>query len=83
MARHPARAEVVGSLLRPKKLKAAVEVFYAEGHRAVLDEERIGGGEDLHRVEDEAIAGVVRRQVDLGMDVVTDGEFRRYMFLNS
>jgi 5-methyltetrahydropteroyltriglutamate--homocysteine methyltransferase len=26
---------------------------------------------------------VVERQIDLGLDVVTDGEFRRWMFLNS
>jgi len=83
MARHPARAEVVGSLLRPKTLKTAVDGFYGEGHRAVLDDERARGADELHRVEDEAIAEVVQRQVDLGLDVVTDGEFRRYMFLNS
>ncbi|HEX9863330.1 MAG TPA: cobalamin-independent methionine synthase II family protein [Acidimicrobiia bacterium] len=83
MARHPARAEVVGSLLRPKTLRAAVDAFYGEGHRAVLDDERAQGADSLHIVEDEAIAGVVQRQIDLGLDVVTDGEFRRYMFLNS
>ena len=83
MARRPARAEVVGSLLRPEKLKAAVSAFYAEGHRAVLDEERVKTSDDLHRVEDEAIAEAVQRQVELGLDVITDGEFRRYMFLNS
>lgn len=83
MVRDPARAEVVGSLLRPKTLKAAVDSFYGEGHRAVLDDERARGADELHRVEDEAIAEVVQRQIDLGLDVVTDGEFRRYMFLNS
>ena len=83
MARHPARAEVVGSLLRPKTLKAAVDSFYGEGHRAVLDEERAKDAGELHRVEDNAIAEVVQHQIDLGLDVVTDGEFRRYMFLNS
>ena len=30
-----------------------------------------------------AIAEAVRRQVDLGLDVVSDGELRRWMFLNS
>jgi methionine synthase II (cobalamin-independent) len=25
----------------------------------------------------------VRRQIDIGLDVVTDGEFRRWMFMNS
>jgi len=83
VARHPARAEVVGSLLRPKTLKAAVDSFYGEGHRAVLDDERARGADALHMVEDEAIAEVVQRQIDLGLDVITDGEFRRYMFLNS
>ena len=84
MARYPARAEVVGSLLRPPVLKTAVDMFYAEGHRAVLDEERArDDAEELHRLEDEAIVEALKRQIDLGLDVVTDGEFRRYMFLNS
>jgi methionine synthase II (cobalamin-independent) len=83
MARYPARAEVVGSLLRPAALKAAVESHYSEGHRAVLDDERSRSAVELRRLEDEAISEVVQRQVELGLDVVTDGEFRRYMFLNS
>lgn len=83
MARHPARAEVIGSLLRPENLKTAVRGFYGEGHRAVLDEERVKEADQLRRLEDEAIVESVRRQVELGLDVVTDGEFRRYMFLNS
>jgi 5-methyltetrahydropteroyltriglutamate--homocysteine methyltransferase len=83
VARHPARAEVVGSLLRPTALKNAVEAFYGEGHRAVLDDERTQSPDELHRLEDEAIDQVVERQIDLGLDVVSDGEFRRYMFLNS
>jgi 5-methyltetrahydropteroyltriglutamate--homocysteine methyltransferase len=74
---------VVGSLLRPAALKTAVEAFYAEGHRAVLDDERARSADELHRLEDEAIEEVVQRQIDLGLDVVSDGEFRRYMFLNS
>jgi 5-methyltetrahydropteroyltriglutamate--homocysteine methyltransferase len=74
---------VVGSLLRPKALKAAVEAHYGEGHRAVLDAERARSVDELRRLEDAAIAEVVQRQIDMGLDVVTDGEFRRYMFLNS
>lgn len=74
---------MVGSLLRPEQLKKAVDGFYGEGHRAVLDEERAKRADELHRLEDAAIADVVERQIDLGLDVVTDGEFRRYMFLNS
>ena len=74
---------MVGSLLRPDALKAAVDAFYGEGHRAMLDDERAKVADELHRLEDEAIANAVQRQIDLGLDVVTDGEFRRYMFLNS
>ena len=81
--RRPARAEVVGSLLRPSSLRRAVEEFYAEGHSAVQAEEREKDRGALQVLEDEAIRDVVRRQIDLGLDVVTDGEFRRWMFLNS
>jgi 5-methyltetrahydropteroyltriglutamate--homocysteine methyltransferase len=81
--RQPARAEVVGSLLRPRSLGRAVEEFYAEGHSAVLAHERRKDRTELRALEDEAILGAVRRQIDLGLDVVTDGEFRRWMFLNS
>jgi hypothetical protein len=37
----------------------------------------------LRALEDEAIRDAIRRQIDLGLDVITDGEFRRWMFLNS
>src|SRR5947199_307543 len=82
-ARLPARAEVVGSLLRPPKLRAAVEAFYEPGHSAVLADERAKDRSELEHLENDAIDEAVRRQVDLGLDVVTDGEFRRWMFLNS
>jgi 5-methyltetrahydropteroyltriglutamate--homocysteine methyltransferase len=81
--RTPARAEVVGSLLRPPSLRGAVEAFYADGHSAVLADERGKDRTGLRALEDQAIRDVVRRQVELGLDVVTDGEFRRWMFLNS
>jgi methionine synthase II (cobalamin-independent) len=81
--RRPARAEVVGSLLRPVGLRHAVEAFYEEGHSAVLAEERAKDRTALREVEDDAIRDAVRRQIDVGLDVVTDGEFRRWMFLNS
>jgi 5-methyltetrahydropteroyltriglutamate--homocysteine methyltransferase len=81
--RSPARAEVVGSLLRPPALRRAVEVFYEEGHSAVLPEERAKDRTALTEIEDAAIRDAVRRQIDVGLDVVTDGEFRRWMFLNS
>jgi methionine synthase II (cobalamin-independent) len=81
--RHPARAEVVGSLLRPPALRSAVEGFYAPGHSAVLDEERTQDRAVLTALEDGAIRDAVERQIACGLDVVSDGEFRRWMFLNS
>lgn len=81
--RTPARAEVVGSLLRPPELRAAVDAFYERGHSAVLADERAKDRAQLREIEDAAIREAVRRQIDLGLDVVTDGEFRRWMFLNS
>jgi methionine synthase II (cobalamin-independent) len=81
--RHPARAEVVGSLLRPPALRSAVEAFYAPGHSAVLEEERGRDRAALTELEDAAVREAVERQIDCGLDVVTDGEFRRWMFLNS
>jgi 5-methyltetrahydropteroyltriglutamate--homocysteine methyltransferase len=82
-SRHPARAEVVGSLLRPPALRKAIDDFYERGHSAVLAEERDKDRSALREVEDDAIRDAVRRQIDLGVDVVTDGEFRRWMFMNS
>jgi 5-methyltetrahydropteroyltriglutamate--homocysteine methyltransferase len=74
---------VVGSLLRPPDLRRAVEAFYEPGHSAVLAEERDKDRTELRGLEDEAIRDSVSRQIDLGLDVVTDGEYRRWMFLNS
>ncbi len=82
-ARVPSRAETVGSLLRPEPLRAAVESFYAEGHSAVLDEERAKDPTALRAIEDAAIREAVKRQIDCGLDMITDGEFRRWMFMNS
>ena len=69
VARSPARAEVVGSLLRPPELLAAVDARSDPVH--------------LGAVADAAVERVVRCQADIGLDVVSDGEFRRWMFLNS
>jgi 5-methyltetrahydropteroyltriglutamate--homocysteine methyltransferase len=81
--RTPARAETVGSLLRPAPLKRAVENFYAVGHSAALEEEREQDHTELRAAEDRAISEAVQRQIDCGLDVVSDGEFRRWMFMNS
>jgi len=70
----PFRAEHVGSLLRPEKLlRARAE---AEG-----DQYRQASGplkyEQLREIEDEAVRDVVQLQEDVGLEGVTDGEFRR------
>ena len=63
----PFRADHVGSLLRPQHLLEA---------RAKLDNGQITAAE-LRRVEDEAIRQAVKRQEDVGLKSITDGEFRR------
>jgi 5-methyltetrahydropteroyltriglutamate--homocysteine methyltransferase len=67
------RTDVVGSLLRPAHLKEA----YAERDRGKIS------AEELNRVENEAICEAVRLQESIGLDVVTDGEFRRLNFQDS
>jgi 5-methyltetrahydropteroyltriglutamate--homocysteine methyltransferase len=49
----------------------------------MLEQERSKDLGLLHALEDEAIRQVVRRQEELGLRVVTDGEFRRIMYFNS
>ncbi|WP_029422760.1 5-methyltetrahydropteroyltriglutamate--homocysteine S-methyltransferase [Alicyclobacillus macrosporangiidus] len=65
--RPPFRADHVGSLLRPARLKEA---------RRAREAGRLPA-EELARVEDEEIRRVVRQQRDIGLRAVTDGEFRR------
>ena len=55
--------------MRPPELQASVETR--------SDPARLGA------LADTAVEEVVERQVELGLDVVTDGEFRRWMFLSS
>jgi 5-methyltetrahydropteroyltriglutamate--homocysteine methyltransferase len=81
--RTPARVEHVGSLLRPPPLREELERIYTPGHTALLADERAKDRTRLHELEDEGIAAAVRRQEELGLDVLTDGEFRRIMFTNS
>lgn len=49
----------------------------------MLDEEREKDRSALRELENATIRTAVQRQIDLGLDVVTDGEFRRWMFMNS
>ena len=66
-AKPPFRADHVGSLLRPPELLKA-RADYAEG---LLD--LVG----LRQVEDDAIYRAVRMQEDIGLQAITDGEYRR------
>jgi 5-methyltetrahydropteroyltriglutamate--homocysteine methyltransferase len=77
------RADHVGSLLRPERLKEAVEALYEPGHTSMFAEERDKDLTALRELEDECIRAAVQKQIDAGLDVVTDGEFRRKIFLNS
>src|SRR4029453_16038814 len=65
--RPPFRADHVGSLLRPSALRQA---FRAHGSGQLNDTE-------YARIQDECIRDAVRKQEELGLQVVTDGEFRR------
>jgi 5-methyltetrahydropteroyltriglutamate--homocysteine methyltransferase len=63
----PFRADQVGSLLRPASLAEA----RARWKRGDL------GADALREIEDRAIAEHVRRQESIGLQGITDGEFRR------
>lgn len=65
--RPPFRADPVGSLLRPPVLRQAFKAFAA----GAIDTP------SFQRVQDESIRAAVRMQEDVGLRVVTDGEFRR------
>jgi methionine synthase II (cobalamin-independent) len=64
------RAEVVGSLLRPPDLVAA---------RKRLESGDLGAAE-FKAIEDAAVCDGIELQESAGIDVVTDGELRRYAF---
>jgi 5-methyltetrahydropteroyltriglutamate--homocysteine methyltransferase len=63
----PFRADQVGSLLRSAPLKAARE----KAEKGEID------AAALKAIEDVEIAKLVKRQEDIGLKAVTDGEFRR------
>jgi 5-methyltetrahydropteroyltriglutamate--homocysteine methyltransferase len=73
----PFRAAHVGSLLRPAPLKQA-RAMHARGEMSATQ---------LEAIEDREITQVIKRQEDIGLRAVTDGEFRRafwnYDFLGS
>jgi len=66
----PFRADHVGSFLRPKRLLEAREKK-AKGEISAAE---------LRKVEDDAITEIVKFQEDVGLQSITDGEFRRTYF---
>jgi methionine synthase II (cobalamin-independent) len=66
----PFRADHIGSLLRPKKLR---EAFRKHSLGEIP-------AEALRAAQDQAIREVVALQEDCGLSVVTDGEFRRVSY---
>jgi 5-methyltetrahydropteroyltriglutamate--homocysteine methyltransferase len=66
----PFRANHVGSLLRPPELRRARDQ-YQKGEI---------GARQLRDVEDRCIQDVVKMQEDIGMQGITDGEFRRNLW---
>jgi 5-methyltetrahydropteroyltriglutamate--homocysteine methyltransferase len=66
-----ARADVVGSLLRPAYLLEA---------RNAWREGKLGDAE-MRAAEDRAVAEAIALQESAGLDAVTDGEYRRSNFM--
>jgi len=66
----PFRADHVGSFLRPKRLLEAREKK-AKGEISAAE---------LRKVEDDAVTEIVKFQEDVGLQSITDGEFRRTYF---
>ncbi len=66
----PFRADHVGSFLRPPQLLSA---------RADREAGKISAAE-LRAIEDDAIRDVVKFQESLGLQSITDGEYRRAVF---
>ncbi|HEY5898781.1 MAG TPA: 5-methyltetrahydropteroyltriglutamate--homocysteine S-methyltransferase [Burkholderiales bacterium] len=75
MQRPPFRADQVGSLLRPDRLKQAREQFL--GPQTPTSALGPHQNPSLREVEDACIREVVAMQERLGLKAVTDGEFRR------
>jgi len=65
------RADHVGSLLRPPELLEA-RVAHADGRLSA---------DDLREVEDRAVLSILQVQREAGVDVFSDGEYRRAMWL--
>ena len=73
--RPPFRADVVGSYLRPQRLKEARERLLGPQ----TPDKHLGphGNAELAAIEDDCIVEVIRMQERVGLQAATDGEFRR------
>jgi 5-methyltetrahydropteroyltriglutamate--homocysteine methyltransferase len=67
MVHPPVRADHIGSLLRPASLRRAFRAF----HAGEVDDASFVAAQDA------AIRDAVKLQEEIGLAVVTDGEFRR------
>lgn len=63
----PFRYDIVGSFLRPAKLKDA-RTRFTNGQIT---------SDELKQVEDECIIDLIQKEEEVGLNAVTDGEFRR------
>jgi 5-methyltetrahydropteroyltriglutamate--homocysteine methyltransferase len=74
-SRPPFRADVVGSFLRPAKLKEARERLLGPQ----TPDQHLGPHDnvDLRAIEDECVCDVIAMQDRAGLQAATDGEFRR------
>lgn len=69
----PYRADHVGSLLRPRDLRAARKNYL----KGPVGPSGFPTSDELGVVEDDAIRRAVAMQQDIGLPAVTDGEYRR------
>lgn len=78
--RPPFRAEHVGSLHRPRELREARAKYLGGLGRAGSFGRH--ASEELRRIEDEHIRNIVKLQEDVGLKTITDGEYRRQIWLS-
>src|SRR5215475_1209391 len=65
-------SDVIGSLLRPRYLQQAREAYEAGQLPAP----------EFKRIEDRAVDQAIAMQEGIGLDVITDGELRRFSFFD-
>ncbi|HVG51386.1 MAG TPA: hypothetical protein VM867_07130, partial [Xanthobacteraceae bacterium] len=67
------RADHCGSLVRPQKLREA-RVEHVKGKL---------GNDQMRKIEDECITSAIKLQQDAGIEIYSDGEFRRDFWLSA